>query len=203
MDVEKLNTVKAVMKRELEIRLGKDVPKRALDQFNQTLQIFPDLELIDEKRDSFDLKNVRLVSNARNSMRMGTAFDFIDNLQREFESGELDKQPTSLELKVWGLSQNDYEKLLLNDDLPIEQRNELMEAREKMPNPERDYIDALLDEQTPLSERLEKVYTNNEQKSPESITEAENERKGRLNSESIGILEKIDEILAKPVINEP
>ncbi len=203
MEAEKLNTAKEMIKKALNERFNYNVPKRVQTMFDETLRIFPEMRQKNADTVFIDLSELELFNSETKRVCGFSVQRIINDLHRDYSDGTLETRVTPFEQQIWKLTESEYAKLVTNEELPIEQRNQIADAWERRPNPEKELFEAALNEETPLSDRLEMFYKYNDQTSPETLAKIEAERKARITDASVSVSAKIDEILAKTPQNEP
>ena len=197
LDNEAADKVREIMRTELKRQFGGFVPKQVSQMFENTLRLFPDVELTKEQRGAYlEPETVLLTSNARNSS-CGNVWQLIESYKTEHHSGALAQPATPLEMKVWDLSEDEYLRLATNRDLPLEQRQQIADAWEKRPDEEKELIETLLDKDLTIEERLKAVYKFEDEVNPQDAKDVENGLKTKLTDENVTVLDKIDDILNK------
>ena len=103
LDNEAADKVREIMRTELKRQFGGFVPKQVSQMFENTLRLFPDVELTKEQRGAYlEPETVLLTSNARNSS-CGNVWQLIESYKTEHHSGALGQPATPLEMKGWDL----------------------------------------------------------------------------------------------------
>lgn len=197
LDGEAANKVRETMRAEIKRQFGGVVPKQVSQMFENTLQKFPDLELTKAQSGAYlEPETVLLTSSDRNSS-CGNFLQLIESYKAEYYTGAVGEPATPLELKVWNMSEDEFLAVVTNRDLPLEQRKQLADAWEKRPDEEKQLIETMLNTDLTVEERLNAVYKYEDEVNPQAAKDAENGLKTKLADESVKLLDKIDDLLAK------
>lgn len=197
LDGEGADKVREKMRAELKRQFGGMVPKQVNEQFENTLRLFPDIELTKAQTNAYlEPETVLLTSSARNSS-CGNFWQLIESYKAEYYTGAVGEPATPLELKVWNMSEDEYLEAVTNRNLPLEQRKQLADAWEKRPDEEKELIQTMLNKDLTVEERLNAVYKFEDEVNPQAAKDAENELKTKLADKSVKVLDKIDDLLTK------
>lgn len=196
LDNEAAQKVRERMRAEIKQAFGGTLPQRVEQMFESALQRYPEITLTKKPIGDFIPLDTVLLSNDT-AICYSNALQVIKDYSTEYHSGALGQRITQLEQKVWGLSEQEYSKLITDDNLPIEQRIEINEAWKSKPDAEKELTEKLLNDDLTIEERLDRAYKFREENNPEDAKEAEKELKAKLSNENISILDKIDDILNK------
>lgn len=156
---------------------------------------FPDVELTDDTPENFKLENARLCNQERNSVFWQNPVEYVADLVKRYAHGtkETAASPTQLEKRVWAWSEDEFMKALTNPDLSLKDRQAIAAVREKMPNPERDYVERMA-AATSLVER-ERIYReHNRIRDPKEVEAERQKHLAFLKDESVDTLDKLDAI---------
>lgn len=197
LDNEAAENVREIMRAEIKRQFGGMVPKKVNELFENTLRLFPDIELTKAQSGAYlEPETVLLTSSARNSS-CGNVWQLIESYKTEYYTGAVGEPASPLELKVWNMSEDEYLEAVTNRDLPLEQRKQLADAWEKRPDEEKELIQTMLNKDLTVEERLNAVYKYEDEVNPQAAKDAENGLKTKLADESVKLLDKIDDLLIK------
>jgi len=197
LDGEAAEKVRESMRAEIKRQFGGVVPKQVSQMFENTLRLFPDIELTKPQHGAYlEPATVVLTSSDRNSS-CGNVWQLIESYKADYYTGAVGEPATPLELKVWNMSEDEYLSAVTNRDLPLEQRKQLADAWEKRPDEEKQLIETMLNTDLTVEERLNAVYKYEDEVNPQAAKDAENGLKTKLADESVKLLDKIDDLLAK------
>ena len=197
LDGEGAEKVRETMRAELKRQFGGMVPKKVNELFENTLRLFPDIELTKAQTTAYlEPQTVLLTSSARNSS-CGNVWQLIESYKAEYYTGAVGKPATPTELRVWNMTEDEYVQAVTNRDLPLEQRNQLADAWDKRPDEESELIQTMLNKDLTVEERLNEVYKFEDEVNPQAAKDAENGLKTKLADESVNLLDKIDDLLTK------
>lgn len=181
----------------LKEKFGHALPALVYEDIQRTFEAFPDVDLTDDTPDNFKLENVVLSSHERNSRCTFNPVELVDDLVKRYAPGtpEAATMPSRLEVRVWALGESEYIALLGNTDLSLKDRQAIVAAREKKPDPEAEYIKRM----TAATSLEERERIDREYHGIRDPKEIEAERQKHLNylqDESVDTLDKLDAIAA-------
>lgn len=199
LESEAAEKVREAMRAEIKRQFGGVLPQRVSQMFENSLSLFPDIELTKAQSGAFiDLETVTLSNSGQKRMYNGNALQLIQSYKAQDSTGALAQHTTSLERRVWGLSEADYLTLASNSDLPLDQRTQIVDTWKRKPKNEAEQLnDTLLNEDLTVNDRIEAAYKFRGEQSPQAAKEAENGRKTKVADENTTVLDKIDIILSK------
>ena len=195
MDTQNLNIAQKRMLTYLKNNFP-TLPMSVAESIRKTFEAFPDFE-IKEGADvlTVDLDEVKLTNNDRDIVCTYSAKNIVEKLVKDYQTDQPKNEPTELEYKVWGLTEEQYLELINREEIPLNERLQMSEIWKRKPSEELDYINMLLDETITPKEKIEKMYQRKGEISPMRAKEIEAEKMERFHSEGMELTDKIDELL--------
>jgi len=181
----------------LKNKFGQHLPAPVYEDVMNKFERFPDVDLIEDTPENFKLENVTLCSHERNRVFWQNPVEYVNDLVKRYAPGtpQAAALPSRLETRVWAMTEMEFLEALNNQSLSLKDRQAIAAAREKQPNPEKDYIERMAAASS--LEEKERIYReHNKIKDPKEVEAERQKHLAFLKDESVDTLDKLDAIAA-------